>query len=138
VSANIEKQYEENVGTYKFHFEHVIKLANLIYIITGAILSFYFLYKVKLPFYGFTVLLLPIILNFGFWRLLSKSKSSIDILQEHVMELSKAGEGKYFFPNYKPLIYLVEIFVMSSLLVTIGLSVLFLYEFFNVVEGCTI
>lgn len=137
MSVSEERQFEEAVGLYKFHSEQAIKLINLIYVVTGAILSYYFLYAEKLPPYGFSVLALPVILNIGFCCLVWMTKQRRQNAQEKVKQLcaDPNPQSRSFCPSFYPLSALLWVLFFSSLLIVIGVGGLLIYESINFING---
>jgi len=113
------KQYEQHIHTYKFYLEIVVKLAGFYFVVTGAILSFYFsnthIVSAKYALY------LPWLMTLGLFIFFSIGAIISTVTRKDVFELRDKLELDVA-PELGVLTLLLAIFSVVLLACLVGIS----------------
>lgn len=120
----IWKKLNTDTDLYKFYLDLLIKSGTYFFLITGAILGWYFSQNNKVLIkYS---LILPFIMNFGLIIICSFSIKPVKIMKKEFEETcSKAGFR--FVYDMRPLLNVLYLFLCTYLIINAGLVLLFCF-----------
>jgi hypothetical protein len=124
------KQYELNINLFKSYLEFTLKLNLFYYLITGAILSFYFTH-LDTRFINYS-LVLPILMSFAFCALSIYGADRAKLTRKEIFRIKNAFKLEVA-PEAQVLIFVLWIFAGLFLVVGLGLSYILIK---NPFEAC--
>jgi len=113
-------EIDQAIDLYKFYLDLIIKSANFIFAITGAMVAWYFIHNdnVLIKF----SLILPLIINTGFFIACCLARKPVIIMKrEFEKNYATVNSNTYF--DMSPLLYVLKIFLFTYAIITIGLIV---------------
>lgn len=113
------KQYDQHITTYRFYLETLIKLMTMFFVISGAMISFYFA-KTEIPTVKFS-LYLPLIMSLGLFIFFSVGAYLSTITRQDVFDLRDKLELETS-PELGVLTLLLIIFSIVTLTSFVGLG----------------
>lgn len=119
-----DHEIDKLIDLYKFYLELIINSAKFIFTITGAMLSWYLIHKNDtLLKYS---LLLPLLLNLGFCIICLLGRKPAKNMAQEVKE-SYFSKRVRMYPDLKPLIYVINLFIICYSIIAIGLALILIF-----------
>ena len=119
------ERYKHIVDVHKGYLDLVIKLNISYYVVTGAMLSFYFIHKEDVEFIQYS-LVLPFVMSVAFFIFFSWGAKSALVSQKDIASLAKSMEFDFFSAVVIILTFILIISAILMLVMSIGVFILYL------------